>query len=142
MVLGAEVYPDIPRNRSKTVPEGNGPVPKHDEFGPDQPTLADMYRLFEERIDRQLNQMKSHFDELTDKIRDTRQRLAGLQNDAWPPLLAVEADVTSDNKTRKLTEDAAVDRVMSKDSSSAQVDHDPMCLTSFGDDFTKPPALL
>ena len=30
---------------------------------------------------------------------------------------------------------------MSGDSSSAQVDPDPMCLTSFGDDSTEPPAL-
>ena len=26
-VLGAEVYPKMPRNRSKDVPEGNGPFP-------------------------------------------------------------------------------------------------------------------
>ena len=50
-------------------------------------------------------------------------------------------DVTSDNKTRKRTEEAASDRVMCGDSSSAQVDHDPICLTSFGDDSTEPPAL-
>ena len=38
----------MPRKEGKAVPEGNGPVPQHDEFGPDQPTLADIYRLFEE----------------------------------------------------------------------------------------------
>ena len=31
----------MPRNWSKAVPEGNGPVPQQEEFGPDQPTLAD-----------------------------------------------------------------------------------------------------
>ena len=59
----------MPRKQSKAVPEGNGPVPQHDEFEPDQPTLADIYRLFEERLDRQLDRMKSHFDELAEKMR-------------------------------------------------------------------------
>ena len=40
------------QNQGKAVPEGDGPVPRHDKFGPDQPTLADIYRLFEERLDR------------------------------------------------------------------------------------------
>ena len=54
----------------------------------------------------------------------------------------MEADVRPDTKTRKRTEDAAADRAKSGDkSSSAQVDHDPMCLTSFGDDSTEPPTL-
>ena len=53
----------------------------------------------------------------------------------------MEADVTSEKKTRKRTEDTAADQVISGNSSSAQVDHDPMCLTSFGDDSTKPPVL-
>ena len=57
------------RKQSKTVPEDNGLVPQHDEFGPDQPTLGDIYRLFEERLDRQLNRRKSHFDELTEKMK-------------------------------------------------------------------------
>ena len=53
----------MPRKQGKAVPEGNGPVPQQDEFGPDQPTLVDIYRLLEERFDRQLNLMKSHFDQ-------------------------------------------------------------------------------
>ena len=48
------------RNRSKTAPGGNGSVPHHDEYGPDQPTMADIYRLFDERFDKELNRMKSH----------------------------------------------------------------------------------
>ena len=31
---------------------GNGPVPQQDEFGSDQPTLADVYRMMEELFDR------------------------------------------------------------------------------------------
>ena len=42
-VFGAEVYPETPRNRSKAVPEGNGPVSYEDDFGPDQPTMAHSY---------------------------------------------------------------------------------------------------
>ena len=53
----------------------------------------------------------------------------------------MEADIKPDTKTRKRMENVAADRVMSGDSSSAQVDPDPMCLTSFGDDSTGPPAL-
>ena len=58
----------MPRNWSKAVPEGNGPVPQREEFGPDQPTLADVYRLFEESFNRQLKIM----DELTDEMRATK----------------------------------------------------------------------
>ena len=54
----------------------------------------------------------------------------------------MEADVTPDTKTRKHTEDAAADRAKHGDkSSSAQVHPDPICLTSFGGDSTKPLAL-
>ena len=53
----------------------------------------------------------------------------------------MEADVQSDTKTCKRTEDAAADRVMSGDSSFALVDPDPMCLPSFGDYSTETPSL-
>ena len=55
--LDVEVYSNMPR--SKAAPEGNGPVHQQEEFGPDQPTLADVYRLLEERFDRQLQVLKS-----------------------------------------------------------------------------------
>ena len=111
-VLDAEAYPKMPRNRSKAVPEANGPVPQHDKFGPDQPTLVDIHRLFEEKIDGQLNLMKCHFDELDklmEKMRETNQRLAGLEHDAWQAHLAMQVDVILDKKTRKHTEDTAAD---------------------------------
>ena len=96
----------MPRNWTKAVPKGNGPVPQP-EFGPDQPTLADMYRFFERRLDRQLNRMKSHFDELTEKIIETRHRSASLEQDARQPRLATEVDLPTGTKTRKRTEGAA-----------------------------------
>ena len=54
----------------------------------------------------------------------------------------MEADVKSHTKIHKRMENVATDRVINRDSFSAQVDLDPMCLTSFGDDFTKPPVFL
>ena len=130
----------MPRNRSEAVPEGNDPVPHQDEFGPDQPTMADLYQMIEERFDRQLNLIKSHFDqqdekldELMEKMTETNQRLAGLEHKARQPRLAMEVDVTPDTKTRKRTEDAAADRAKHGDSSSAKrVDASPTSSTSFG----------
>ena len=127
----------MPRKWSSAVPEGNGSVPHHDEVGPDQPTMADLYRMIEELFDRSVRKL----DELTEKIRATRQCSAGLVQDARQPRFATETDVPTDTKTRKRTEDAAADRVMIGDSSSALVDPDSMCLTSFGDDSPEPPIL-
>ena len=36
------------QKQDKTVPEGNGPVPHHDELGSREPTMADLYEMFEE----------------------------------------------------------------------------------------------
>ena len=125
----------MPRNWSKAVPEGNGPVLHQDEFGPDQTTMADLYRIIIKRFDKSDKQ----FDELIEKTRETNQRLAGLEHEARQSRLAQEVDVKPDTKTDKRTEDAEeADREISGDSSSAQADSDPMCLTSFGDDSTKP----
>ena len=55
-------------------------------------------------------------DELTEKMRAVRQRLAGLEQDARHPRLATEADVPTDTKTRKRTEDAAADQAKHGDS--------------------------
>ena len=76
-----------------------------------------------------------------ERMKETKWRLAGLEQEAWQPGLATEAGVKPHIKTRKRMEDIAADRVISGDNSSAQVNPDPMCLTSFGDDFTGPPAL-
>ena len=57
-------------NWIKAVAESNSPVPHQNEFGPDQPTLADVYRLFEESFDRQLKIMKSRFDQQSKKLNE------------------------------------------------------------------------
>ena len=88
----------MPRKKSKAGPEGNGPVLQCDEFGPDHPTLADVFQHFEERFDRHVNLMKSHFDqpdELMEKARETNRRLAGLLHGAQQPCLAIETYVNS-----------------------------------------------
>ena len=100
----------MPRNWSKAVHDDNGLVPQQENFGPDQPTPADVCRLFEERFDKQLKIAKSRFgqqekklDELAEKKRDAKQRLARLDSHA----LTMDADVPSDTKTRERTGDAA-----------------------------------
>ena len=90
--------------------------------------------------------MKSHLDkmnELAEEMRATKQRLVGLEQDARQPRLAMEADVPADKKTRERTKGAATAvQAMHGDSFSAnRVDLDPKRSTSFGDDFTGPPAL-
>ena len=61
-----------------------------------------------------------------------------LVNHVWPWRQIVKPY----KKTRKRTEGAAAaERVMSGDNSSAQVDTDPIHLTSFGNDSARPPAL-
>ena len=130
----------MPRNWSKAVPGGNGPVPqKEEQSGPDQPTLADVFRFFEESFDRKLKIM----DELADELRATKQRLAGMEQVARQPRLAMEADVPSDTKSRKRMEDAVAVQAKHGDSCFAnQIDPDPICLTSFvGDNSSGPPAL-
>ena len=69
--LDIEGYPNMLRKESEAVYEGNGPVPRQEEFGPDQPTLTDVYRLFEKRFERELKGVKSHLaktDMLANKI--------------------------------------------------------------------------
>ena len=96
--------------------------------------------MFEEQFDR-MDKNLDMMSEITGILRVTNKRSAGLEHEAGQPCHATEADVEPDPKIRKRTEDvSAADRMMNGDSSSARVDHDPMHLTSFGDDFTEPPA--
>ena len=66
VLLDAEVYPEMSRNRGKDVPEGNSPFPHHEEFGSDQPTMAGLYEMLKTRFDRSdknMDIMLSHFDQ-------------------------------------------------------------------------------
>ena len=131
---------------ARLSPEGNGPVPQQEEFGSDQSTLADVYQLFEERFERQLKGVKSHLDkimnELSDGMRRLDQRLAIIEQNVRQPRLAMEADVSADEKTRERTEGAATAvQAMHGDSFTAKrIRAGPTTTTSFGVK-AEPPAL-
>ena len=114
------------RKASKTVPEGNGPVPQREELESGQLTTGDAFRLLIEkldnrqqgrmdsyfdridsRLDRQLKRMDSYFDRLDDEMRERDQHLTRLEHGARQPRLAVEADGQASTKTRERTEGAA-----------------------------------
>ena len=104
----------MPRKESEAVPEGNGPVPQQEQFESGEPTMADVYRLFEERHDRKLKIIESYFDrwnrkldEMTEDWRNMDQCAASLEHDARQPRLAMEADEQTNMKTRERTEGAA-----------------------------------
>ena len=121
----------MPRKESEATPDGNGPVPQQEHSGSGQPTLlANVYRNIEEVIDRKMNEI----------TRFLEQNLASLEEDAWQPRLAMEADGQADTKTWEGAATAV--QAMYGDSCSAnRVDPDPMSSTSFGDHCTGPPTL-
>ena len=43
----------MPRKQGKAVPEGNGLIPHHDEFGSDEPTMVDLCRVLKKNFDIQ-----------------------------------------------------------------------------------------
>ena len=95
---------------------------------------------------RQLKGIKSHFDnmdEVADEMRATKQRLAGLEQDARQPRLAREADVLSYTKTREGTEGAtAVIQAKHGESCSTEQGRSrPDVSDHFGDDSIGFPAL-
>ena len=100
-----------------------------------------MYRLFKESFNRRLKIIKSHFDQMVEAMRETDQRLASLEHDAWQPRLPMKADEQVDTKTRERTEGTATTvQAMHGDSCFAnRVDPNPMYSTSVGDDRTGPP---
>ena len=117
----------MPRNYwSESVPEGNCPVPQQEEFGSDQLTLADVYRMMEGFCDRSERKMD---DELAEEMRGTNRRVASLEQDARQPRLAIKADGPSDTKTRECTEGAAkaVQAMHGSSFSANRVDPDPIC---------------
>ena len=56
----------MPRKESEPVPEGSGPVPQQEEFGSGELTLADVYRLFEERFDSCFDRRDRKLDKMAD----------------------------------------------------------------------------
>ena len=64
MNLDLEDCPNMPRNWSEAVPEGNGPVPQQEELGSGQPTLAAVYRIIEELFDKSDMRLEKLLDEM------------------------------------------------------------------------------
>ena len=53
----------MPWKGSEAVPQGNGPVLQQEEFGSNQPTLADIYRMVKEpfnQSNRKLNELSEN----------------------------------------------------------------------------------
>ena len=100
---------------SKAVPEGNGPVFQKEELGSGQLTWGDVYRLCEERFDRQLKIMDSYLDrldkkldEISEKMGKIDQHVTRLKHEARQPRLAMEANGSADTtKIRERMEGAA-----------------------------------
>ena len=137
--------------RPKVYSEWRSPSVSQDESGattadPMSEFLTIMRKKFEEvniqfeKLDKLLVKRGNKLDDMVNETPNTNQRRAGLQHQAQQPRLAMKADVLEDKKTRESTEDFAQDGRLEYISSDRV--HDPMRLTSFGEqDYTEPPAL-
>ena len=138
-------------SRTKVSSEGKSPSASQDESGA---TTADLMLEFltvmlkkreeinmkMEKLDKLLLRRGNKLDDMVKEARNTNQRRAGLQHQAQQPRLGMKADVLEDKKTRESTEDFLQDGRLGYISSDRV--HDPMRLTSFGDqDYTEPLAL-
>ena len=118
-----------------TVPESNGSNPQDACVMLGEIALEELRRTMSEAADQA-------FDELMEPMRRANQRSGSFEQNARQPRLAFKTDVTKDTMTCKRVEGAAAaQRVVSEDNPSAQVDTEPIRLTSFDEDFTGPPAL-
>ena len=126
----------MPRKESEAVHEGNGPVPRQEEFGSGQRTLEGVYRMAKQVFEVWGRKIDKLFREYKKDWRSMDQRLTRLEHGARQPRLAMEADGQVDTKTREGTEGAttAVQATHGDSCSANRVDPDSICSTSFGDD--------
>ena len=64
----------MPRKESGAVPEGNSPVPQKEYIGSGEPTLANVYRRFEEgfkKMDSYFDRWIRKLDEISNEMRVT-----------------------------------------------------------------------
>ena len=131
-VLDDEVYSNMSRKKSTAVLEGSDHVPKDAYVMLGGITLlVELRRVISEALDKAFDKHFGQKPENPEEMKATGQRSAGPEHNPRQRRLVVEPDITQDNKTRKRMEDAAADLIISKDSFSAKVDPDTMCLTSF-----------
>ena len=98
------------RKASKTVPEGNGPVPQKEELESDQLTIGDVYRLLLERfkiMDSYSDRLDKKMDKISEEMRKMNQHVTRLEHGARQLRLAMEADGQADTEIRERTEGAA-----------------------------------
>ena len=118
-----------------TVPESNGPIPQDTYVMLGGITLEELQRVMSKA-------MGKAFGEFKEDMRRVNQRLASLEQDVRQPRLAMEADVTADEKTREHTEGAAAAGQAKHGDSSfpRRVQVGPISLTNFGMK-AEPPAI-
>ena len=136
----------MPRKESEDVPEGKGPVHQREEFGSGQPTLEDVYQVFEEgfkKMDSYIDQMNRKLKEITDDKRSMNQHETSLEQDARQPRLAMDGNGRANTKTRERTEGAAIaEPAMRGDNFSARrVEPAPKTNSTSVGMMTEPPAL-
>ena len=136
----------MPWKESEAVPEGNGPVPRQEEFRSGEPTLAGVYRLFEERfkkMDSYFDRWNWKLDEIWDEMRMMDQHVTSLERGARQPRLAMEADGLANTKTRERMEGAAsaVQAIRGDNFSACRVEPDPMTSSTGFGMISEPPAL-
>ena len=128
----------MPRKDCEAVPEGNCLIPQQEELGSGEPTLADLYRLCEERFDRMdsySDRWNMKLDEISDETRVMNEHVTSLEHGARQLRLAMEADGHANTKTQRRTEGAAkAVQVMRGDSCTAEqkVQDGPKTSTTFG----------
>ena len=137
MDLGVEVYPEMPRKKSKAVPDGSGPVPQDTSRLLGGITMNEISKVVSKVLNKSSDEWEKNLDrmsEITDKMLTAiNQCSAGLEHDARQPRLATEAKVTADKKTRKCAEGGEDDQAKHGDSCSAKkLDAGPTKSTSFG----------
>ena len=91
------------RKESKAVSEGNDPVYQEEEFGFGQPAPVDEFRL-----EQWMKKLDEFHDDMDNPLKQFSARLKHfLEQDARQRRCAMEADDTTNTKTRERTEGAA-----------------------------------
>ena len=120
-ILSAEVSLTCHGRKARLSLRTMAPSPKEKISGLGEPTLADVYRLFEEMFDKHQKRIDSFFDgmdscfnrwnrkldEISDETRVVEQHVTSLEHGARQPRLAMEANGHANTKTQERTEGAA-----------------------------------